>query len=111
MPKNYLRETFDISVSRQQGWVYLKQMELRLRVPRPEHKEADIQQSDLSRKFYGAGSPGVPISAVYISNHTAVDEQEVWKKKLAAEVELVQQTYPDATVEIWALVDFAFCQY
>ena len=31
-----------------------------------------IQQSDLSRKFLGAESPGVPISAVYISNHNAV---------------------------------------
>ena len=31
-----------------------------------------IQQSDLSRKFYGASSPGVPISAIYMSNHTAV---------------------------------------
>ena len=48
-------------------------MELRLRVPRPEHKEADIE------------------------------EQEVWKKKLAVSVvELVQQTYPDALRKIWA---------
>ena len=28
----------------------------------------------MSRKFYGASSPGVPISAVYMSNHTAVEE-------------------------------------
>ena len=59
-------------VSRQQGWVDLFQMELRLRVPRPEHQEADLEA------------------------------QEEWKKKLSAEVERVQQEHPDATVEIWA---------
>ena len=69
---DYLRESFDISVSRQQGWVYLKQMEFRLRVPRPEHQEADLEA------------------------------QEEWKKKLAAEVKRIQQKHPDATVEIWA---------
>ena len=47
-------------------------MEFRLRVPRPEHQEADLEA------------------------------QEKWKKKLAAEVERIQPEYPDATVEIWA---------
>ena len=69
---DYLHEAFGISVSRQPGWVYLKQMEFRLRVPRPEHQEADWEA------------------------------QEEWKKKLAAEAQKVQQEYPDATVEIWA---------
>lgn len=69
---DYLLEAFGISVSRQQGWVYLKQMEFRLRVPRPEHQEADLEA------------------------------QEEWKKKLAAEVERIQLENPDATVEIWA---------
>ncbi|NEQ62992.1 MAG: IS630 family transposase, partial [Moorea sp. SIO4A1] len=41
----------------------------RLRVPRPEHQQADWKT------------------------------QEEWKKKLAAEVLRVQQEYPDATVE------------
>ena len=69
---DYLYEAFGISVSRQQGWVYLKQLEFRLRVPRPQHQEADWEA------------------------------QEEWKKKLAAEAEKVQREYPDATVEIWA---------
>jgi transposase len=69
---DYLLESFGISVSRQQGWVYLKQMEFRLRVPRREHQEADLEA------------------------------QEEWKKKLVAEVERIQQENPDATVEIWA---------
>src|SRR4028119_2093768 len=46
-------------------------MELRLRVPRPSHQEADP------------------------------DEQEAWKKKLEQEVVRIQQEYPDADVEIW----------
>lgn len=64
---DYLRESFRISVSRQQGWVYLKQMEFRLRVPRTEHQEADLEA------------------------------QEEWKKKLTAEVERLQQEHPGAT--------------
>jgi transposase len=56
---DYLRESFGISVSRQQGWVYLKQMEFRLRVPRTEHQEADLEA------------------------------HEEWKKKLTAEVERI----------------------
>lgn len=69
---DYLQEAFGIGVSRQQGWVYLKEMGFRLRVPRPQHQEAEEEV------------------------------QREWKKKLAAEVEKVQQEYPDATVEIWA---------
>lgn len=68
---DYLSELLGVAISRQQGWEYLKQMELRLLVPRPAHQEADPM------------------------------EQEAWKKKLAQEVELLQQQYPDAAVEVW----------
>jgi len=68
---DYLSELLGAPVSRQQGWEYLKAMELRLRVPRPQHQESDAEV------------------------------QEVWKKKLRDEVERVQQDYRDADVEIW----------
>ena len=59
------------SISRQQGWEYLKQMRLRLRVPRPEHQEADPE------------------------------EQEAWKKKLVTVVEQVHNEHAIADVEVW----------
>ncbi len=68
---DYLSEVLGVTVSRQQGWEYLKQMELRLRVPRPQHQESD---------------PEV---------------QQEWIKKLSEEVERIQTLYPDADVEIW----------
>jgi len=68
---DYLSELLGISISRQQGWEYLKQMELRLRVSRPQHQEADIEA------------------------------QAEWKKKLHQEVARIQQEYPNADVEIW----------
>lgn len=68
---NYLSELLGIKVSRQQGWEYLKQMELRLRVPRPQHQETELE------------------------------EQEAWKKKLADSLKQIQRQYPDADVEIW----------
>lgn len=68
---DYLSELLGTPISRQQGWEYLKQMELRLRVPRPQHQESDSEV------------------------------QEAWKKKLQEEVKRVEQEYPDADVEIW----------
>ncbi len=68
---DYLSQLLGVSISRQQGWEYLKQMELRLRVPRSQHQEADE------------------------------DDGEAWKKKLQQEVEQIQQQYPDADVELW----------
>lgn len=59
-------------MSRQRGWEYLKSLRLRLRVPRPEHDEAD------------------PI------------EPEAWKKKLQQETTRLQAQYPDPDVEVWA---------
>lgn len=68
---DYLSDLIGQPISRQQGWEYLKQMRLRLRVPRPEHREVDA------------------------------DEQEAWKKKLASVVEQVASEHPDADVEVW----------
>jgi transposase len=69
---DYLSELLGQTISRQQGWEYLKQMEYRLRVPRREHHEVDL------------------------------NAQEEWKKKLAKEVSQLKQDYPDASVEIWS---------
>ena len=68
----YLSELIDQPISRQQGWEYLKQMRMRLRVPRPSHQEADP------------------------------DEQEDWKKKLQQEVWRIQSEHPGADVEVWS---------
>lgn len=67
-----LRELIGQPISRQLGWEYLKQMRMRLRVPRPQHQEADK------------------------------DEQEAWKKKLQSQVEKIQSEYPNADVEVWS---------
>ncbi|WP_204152629.1 winged helix-turn-helix domain-containing protein, partial [Leptolyngbya sp. CCY15150] len=64
-------ELLDQPISRQQGWVYLRQLGWRLRVPRPQHQDADL------------------------------DAQDAWRKKLQENVEHLQQTYPDADVEVW----------
>jgi transposase len=68
---DYLSELLTRPISRQQGWELLKQMGLRLRVPRPMHQEADL------------------------------DEQQAWKKKLHQKVEQVQADHPDDDVETW----------
>ena len=68
---DYLSEVLGTPISRQQGWEYLKQMELRLRVPRPEHQDSDEEV------------------------------QQAWKKKLHDEVKRIQKHYPDADVELW----------
>jgi transposase len=68
---DYLSQVLGQSISRQQGWEYLKQMELRLRVPRPQHQQSDVEV------------------------------QEAWKKKWHDEVERIQKEYPDADVEVW----------
>ena len=69
----WMSEVLGRPVSRQRGWEYLRSLELRLRIPRPEHEESD------------------PL------------EQEAWKKKLAARVAQIQQTHPTAQVEVWAM--------
>lgn len=60
---DYLSELLGVSISRQQGWEYLKQMEFRLRVPRPQHQEADIEAQEAWKKKLqwrcGAHSTGV----------------------------------------------------
>jgi transposase len=43
-------------VSRQRGWEYLKQMEYRLRVPRPEHTESSLsEQQEWKKKSVNSG--------------------------------------------------------
>lgn len=69
---DYLSELLDQPISRQQGWVYLRQLEWRLRIPRPQHQEAE---------------PEV---------------QEAWKKKLHEETERIKREHPDADVELWS---------
>jgi len=47
---DYLSELVGHPISRQQGWEYLKQMRLRLRVPRPEHQQANRDQQEAWKK-------------------------------------------------------------
>ena len=46
----YLSELIGQAINRQQGWEYLKQMRMRLRVPRPAHSEADPDEQDAWKK-------------------------------------------------------------
>lgn len=43
-------------VARQRGWEYLRQMRLRLRVPRPQHHDADPQEQEEWKKKSGDSS-------------------------------------------------------
>jgi transposase len=43
-------------VGRQRGWEYLKQMEYRLRVPRPEHTESSLSEQEEWKKKSGYSS-------------------------------------------------------
>ena len=52
---DYIDERFGLKLSRQQGWVYLKEMEFRLRIPRNEHHEADIGGARRVAKKAGPG--------------------------------------------------------
>jgi transposase len=69
----WMSDLLDRPISIQRGWEYLRSLEMRLRVPRPHHQEAD------------------PL------------EQEAWKKKLTDTVEQVRCDYPGAVVEVWAM--------
>ena len=69
---DYLSELLERTVSRQQGWRILKQLDFSLKVPRPSHQQSDSQ------------------------------EQQQWKKKLGEEVEKVQKEHPDADVSVWS---------
>ena len=44
-------------VGRQRGWEYLKQMEYRLRIPRPEHTESNSFEQEEWKKKSGSTSP------------------------------------------------------
>ncbi len=52
---DYLTLLIGQPISRQQGWEYLKQMRLRLRVPRPEHQEANPEEQEAWKKKTGDG--------------------------------------------------------
>lgn len=69
---DYLSELIGQPISRQQGWEYLKQMRMRLRVPRPSHSGAEE------------------------------DEQDAWKKKLQQQVERIESEHPNAAIEVWS---------
>lgn len=71
---DWIANLIERPVAAQRGWEYLRSLEQRLRVPRPEHEAAD------------------PV------------EQSAWKKKLAVRVAQVQQAHPQARVEVWAIV-------
>ena len=61
-------------IGRGRGWEYLKSMNFRLRVPRPEHQESDIL------------------------------EQEEWKKKSASGFVLkIKKENPESDVEVWSM--------
>ena len=50
--RSWIAQLIDRPVSKQRGWDYLQQMELRLRVPRPAHEEADpIEQEAWKKNF------------------------------------------------------------
>jgi transposase len=53
---NYLSELIGQPISRQQGWEYLKQMRMRLRVPRPQHQEGDPEEHSCLEKKTSDGS-------------------------------------------------------
>ena len=69
----WMSELLGRPVSAQRGWEYLKRLRYRLRSPRPQHGEADLQ------------------------------EQEAWKKKLAQQTARVQAEHPEADVEVWTM--------
>ena len=69
----WMSELLGRPVSAQRGWEYLKGLRYRLRSPRPQHGEADLQ------------------------------EQEAWKKKLAQQTARVQAEHPEADVEVWTM--------
>jgi transposase len=47
---DWMSRVLDRRVSPQRGWEYLKQMEFRLRVPRPEHHQQDPQEQEAWKK-------------------------------------------------------------
>jgi transposase len=53
---DWMSEILGRKVARQRGWEYLKSMRFRLRVPRPEHEQADfLEQEEWKKKFAPTG--------------------------------------------------------
>lgn len=46
----WLTQLTDKHISRQRGWEILRQMTFRLRVPRPQHQEADADEQATGKK-------------------------------------------------------------
>lgn len=53
---DWIAQLIGRAVSRQRGWEYLKQMEYRLRVPRPAHTESSLSEQDEWKKKSGNSS-------------------------------------------------------
>ena len=70
---DYLSKLTGQKIDRRRGWEYLRQMTFRLRVTRPEHRQADQV------------------------------EQEDWKKKLNLRWQFLQAKYPNAEIEVWSM--------
>lgn len=70
---NWIAQLIGRPVDIQRGWDYLRQMDLRLKCPRPAHQETDLI------------------------------EQEAWKKKLAKRMAQVRQEHPNSAVELWTM--------
>jgi len=51
---DYVKEVFGITITRQQGWVYFKQMEGRLRMPYPKIQETDLARQEERKKEVAA---------------------------------------------------------
>ena len=68
---DWLSDKIGRQVSRQRGWEYLQQMDFRLKVPRPSHRD-----SCLSETF-------------------------VVEKKLSQQLAKLQSKYPQADIEVW----------
>ncbi len=49
---DWMSEILDCQVSPQRGWEYLKGMEYRLRIPRPENKQADPIEQEAWKKAH-----------------------------------------------------------
>jgi len=69
----WMGEQLGQTIHPQRGWEYLKRMGFSLQVPRPRHHKADSAQ------------------------------QEAFKRELPEQVRQIQQTYPVAQVELWAM--------
>ncbi len=67
---DWIAEVIDRPVDIQRGWDYLRQMELRLKCPRPTHEEADLFEQEAWKKKTGTESSASPTRASELSSGT-----------------------------------------